>query len=166
MFLNDFLHRKLTFKVQFRHYLTNHNSLQDGFKKKSLEHVDSWANILHFRTHHLYNYTTKLTCRVFYEEVVYWRWRTVLQYCASWVLSMPFYIAFLTYFGSLVLKQIKGHQWLWKRKKNVNLLFDKAFQIVPRLSSVSFKISIKILNNKTKRADFFWDAPNNPIFFA
>ena len=87
--------------------------------------------------------TLTISCRVFYEEVVYWRWRTVLQYCASWVLSMPFYIAFLTYFGSLVLKQIKGHQRLWKR--NLNLLFHKAFEIVPRLGSVSFKIFTKVL---------------------
>ena len=36
----DFWHRKLTLKVQFWHFLTNHNSLQDCFKKI---HVDSWA---------------------------------------------------------------------------------------------------------------------------
>ena len=42
-----------TLKVQLRHFLTNHNSSQDCFKTISFEHVDSWANILHFRTHHL-----------------------------------------------------------------------------------------------------------------
>ena len=41
--------------------MTNHNSLQDCFKKKSFELVDSWAKILHFRTHHIYNSTTELT---------------------------------------------------------------------------------------------------------
>ena len=49
----DFWHRKLTLKEQFRHFLTNHNSLQDHFKTIFFEHVDSWAKILHFRTHHL-----------------------------------------------------------------------------------------------------------------
>ena len=54
-FLNsvDFWHGKLTLKVRFRHFLTNHNSLQDCFKIISFEHVDSWAKSLHFRTHHL-----------------------------------------------------------------------------------------------------------------
>ena len=45
-----FWHRKLTLKVLFRHFLTNHNSLQDCFKTISFQHVYSWAKILHFRT--------------------------------------------------------------------------------------------------------------------
>ena len=49
----DFWHRKLTLKVWFRHFLMNHNSLQGCFKTISFEHVDSWAKILHFATHHL-----------------------------------------------------------------------------------------------------------------
>ena len=56
----DFWHRKLTLKVWFRHFLTNHNSLQNWFKTIFLEHVDSWAKILLFRTHHLWNSTTDL----------------------------------------------------------------------------------------------------------
>ena len=48
----DFWHRKLTLKVQFRHFLTNHNSSQDCFKTISFEHVDFWAKSLHFRTYH------------------------------------------------------------------------------------------------------------------
>ena len=57
----DFSH--LTFKVQFRHFLTNHNSLQDCLKTISFEHVVSWAKLLHFRTHHLWNSTTELTLK-------------------------------------------------------------------------------------------------------
>ena len=45
--------RKLTLKVQFRHCLTNPKSLQDCFVTISFEHVDSWAKLLHFRTHQL-----------------------------------------------------------------------------------------------------------------
>ena len=41
----DFWHRKLTLKVRFGHFLTNHNSAQDYFKTISFEHVDSWAKI-------------------------------------------------------------------------------------------------------------------------
>ena len=52
-----------------------------------------------------------------------------------------------------------------KKKKNVNLLFHKAFKIVPRLSSVSVKIFTKILT-KQKGPKCFLDAPNNPVFFA
>ena len=37
-------------KVRF---LTNHNSSKDCLKTISFEQVDSWAKILHFRTHHL-----------------------------------------------------------------------------------------------------------------
>ena len=55
-----FWHRKLILKVWFWHFLTNHNSSQDCFKTISFEHVD-WANILHFRTHHLSNSRTELT---------------------------------------------------------------------------------------------------------
>ena len=61
IFLNNFWHKKLTLKVQFWHFLTNHNSLQDCLKTISVEHVDSWAKILRFRTHHLWNSTTELT---------------------------------------------------------------------------------------------------------
>ena len=57
----DFWHRKLTLKVRFRHFLMNHYSSQGCFKTISFEHVESWAKILHFRTHHLKNYTTELT---------------------------------------------------------------------------------------------------------
>ena len=57
----DFRHRKLTLKVQIRHFLTNHNSWHDCFKTISIQQVDSWAEILDFRTHHLYNSTTELT---------------------------------------------------------------------------------------------------------
>ena len=62
IFLNNFCfgkdsvyfgRRKLTLKVQFRHFLTNHNSSYDCFKTNSFEHVDSLAKILHSRTHHL-----------------------------------------------------------------------------------------------------------------
>ena len=63
-FFVDFWHRKLTLKVRFRHFLTNHNSSQDCFQIISLEHVDSWAKLLHFRTHHLLNPTTELTLYV------------------------------------------------------------------------------------------------------
>ena len=45
--------KELGIKVRFWHFLTNHNSSQDCFKTISFEHVDSWAKILHFRTHHL-----------------------------------------------------------------------------------------------------------------
>ena len=41
-----FWHRKLTLKVQCRHFLTNHNSLKDCFKTISFEHVDCWAKSL------------------------------------------------------------------------------------------------------------------------
>ena len=66
--LNDFFekiplifeNRKLTLKVRIQHFLMKHNSLQDCFKTISFEHVDSWAKILHFRTHHLKNSTTEL----------------------------------------------------------------------------------------------------------
>ena len=34
----------------------------------SFEHVDSWAKILHFRTHHLWNSTTKLTLGDIHED--------------------------------------------------------------------------------------------------
>ena len=34
--IKKFCHRKLTLKVQFRHFLTNHNSSQDCFKKNPL----------------------------------------------------------------------------------------------------------------------------------
>ena len=57
----DFWH--LTFKVQFRHFLTNHNSLQDCLKTISFEHVVPWAKLLHFRAHHLWNSTTELTLK-------------------------------------------------------------------------------------------------------
>ena len=56
----NFWHGKLILKVRFRHFLRNHNSWQDCFMKISFDHVDSWAKILHFRTHHL-NSTTELT---------------------------------------------------------------------------------------------------------
>jgi hypothetical protein len=46
----DFWQRKLTLKVQFRHFLTNHNSLKGCFKTIYFEHVDSWAKLMHFRT--------------------------------------------------------------------------------------------------------------------
>ena len=59
----DFWHRKLTLKVQFRHFLTNHNSSQDCFKTISFEHVDSCAKSLDFKTHHLINSTNELTLR-------------------------------------------------------------------------------------------------------
>ena len=49
----DAWHRKLTLKVQFWHFLKNHNSSQDCSRTMSFEHVDSRAKILHFRTHHL-----------------------------------------------------------------------------------------------------------------
>ena len=57
--LVDFRHRKLTLKVQFWHFLMNHNSWTD-LKKRSFEFIDSWPKILLFRTHHLWNSTTKL----------------------------------------------------------------------------------------------------------
>ena len=60
----DFLHRNLTLKIWFWHFLTNHNSLQDCFKTMSFEHVDSWAKILPFKTHHLWNPTTEPISRV------------------------------------------------------------------------------------------------------
>ena len=60
----DFWHRKLTLKVQFRHFVTNHNSSQDCFKTISFEHIDPWAKLLHFRTHHLQYSTTELTLKV------------------------------------------------------------------------------------------------------
>ena len=44
---------KLPLKVQFWHFLLNHNSSQDCFKTISFEHVDFWAKILDFRTQHL-----------------------------------------------------------------------------------------------------------------
>ena len=44
----NFWHRKLTLKVQFGHFLMNHNSSQDCFKTISSEHVDSWAPSLKF----------------------------------------------------------------------------------------------------------------------
>ena len=49
----DFWHWKLTLKVQFWHFLMNHNSSTNFLKKISLEYVDSWPKILLFRTHHL-----------------------------------------------------------------------------------------------------------------
>ena len=55
-FLKNSIHfwnRKLTSKVRFWHFLTNHDSSQDCLKKNSFEHVDPWAKILQFRTHHL-----------------------------------------------------------------------------------------------------------------
>ena len=51
----------MTLKVQFLHFLTNHNSSQGCFKTITFEYIDSWAKILHFRTHHLKNSTTELT---------------------------------------------------------------------------------------------------------
>ena len=62
IFLNDFFFlfnfikkkkKKLTLKVQFWHFLMSHNSSWDCFKRISSKHVDSWAKILHFRTHNL-----------------------------------------------------------------------------------------------------------------
>ena len=57
----DFWHRKLTLKVRFWQILMNHNC----FKKDSFEHIDSWAKILHFRTHHLENSTIELHLKLF-----------------------------------------------------------------------------------------------------
>ena len=57
----DFWHRKLTLKVQFRHFLTNWCSPYSQNTTVSFEHVNSWAKSLHFRTHHLWNSTTELT---------------------------------------------------------------------------------------------------------
>ena len=48
-----------TLKVQFWYFLTNCKSSTD-FAKKSFEYVNSWPKILLFRTHHLWNSTTKL----------------------------------------------------------------------------------------------------------
>ena len=48
------------FNVPFWYFSMNRNSLADFLKKKSLMHVDSWAKILLFRTHHLWNSTTDL----------------------------------------------------------------------------------------------------------
>ena len=45
--------KKLTLKVQFWYFLTNYDSLQDCFKTIPFEHVDSWAKMLHFKTHYL-----------------------------------------------------------------------------------------------------------------
>ena len=57
----DLWQRKLTLKVRFQHFLTNHNSSQDCFKIIFFENVSSWAKLLHFMTHHVWNSTTRLT---------------------------------------------------------------------------------------------------------
>ena len=67
----DFWHRKLTFKVQFWHFLLNHNSLQDCFEKNSFDHVDCWAKILHFRTHQFWNSTIELTLFILLRWFIY-----------------------------------------------------------------------------------------------
>ena len=58
----DFWRTKLPLKVQFRHFMTNHNSLQDCFKKNplSLLILEKKSYILN-RTHHIYNSATELT---------------------------------------------------------------------------------------------------------
>ena len=40
--------QKLTLKVQFWHFLMNHNSSTDFLKKNSFEYVDSWQKNLAF----------------------------------------------------------------------------------------------------------------------
>ena len=55
----EFWHWKLTLKVWFWHFLTNHNSSTDSHFF-SFEYVDIWPKILLFRTHHLWNSTAEL----------------------------------------------------------------------------------------------------------
>ena len=43
MILENKVVKKLTLKVQFQHFLTNHNPLQDCFETIFFEYVDSWA---------------------------------------------------------------------------------------------------------------------------
>ena len=50
---SNFDTKKLTLKIQFWHFLMNHNSLTDVKKKNSFEYVDSWPKILLSRNHHL-----------------------------------------------------------------------------------------------------------------
>ena len=56
-----FFHWKLTFKVQFWHFLMNHYSLYSQNTMLSFEYVEFWPKFLLFITHHLWNSRTELT---------------------------------------------------------------------------------------------------------
>ena len=66
-----------TFKFVFHNQTINdtvrgmYSTVDKGqyFKKDCFEHVDFWTKFLHFRTHHLENFTTELTLQSTYLEL-------------------------------------------------------------------------------------------------
>ena len=59
---NQFLTSKIDFESTILALFDKPWFIVGWFLKKTFfEHVDSWAKILHFRTHHIYNSTTELT---------------------------------------------------------------------------------------------------------
>jgi hypothetical protein len=56
---DNFWHKQSIFKVRFWYFSMNRNSSAD-FNFVSFEHGDSWAKLLLFRTHHLWNSITEL----------------------------------------------------------------------------------------------------------